>query len=205
MTSLAVSIHGTEIRKKVQKGLSANLLRAMQVAGSRDDGKPKKLSQQLLSDTSGVARSTISKYLTQESEANPDLETLCRLAATLNISPALLLMTEDDWLHLAHGLVTVAQTLNNEQFDSIARELGQASQRNPLNRADAVLKMAEHIGVKQRHEFELETPTQRKVKQGILTTAALPMHPKFQDGIYAQLLPLCIVMGARIIDQGDQA
>ena len=63
MTSLAVSIHGTEIRKKVQKGLSANLLRAMQVAGSRDDGKPMKLSQQLLSDTSGVARSTISKYL----------------------------------------------------------------------------------------------------------------------------------------------
>lgn len=205
MTSLAVFTHGTEIRKKAQKGLSANLLRAMQVAGSRDDGKPKKLSQQLLSDTSGVARSTISKYLTQESEANPDLETLCRLAATLNISPALLLMTEDDWLHLAHGLVTVAQTLNNEQFDSIARELGQASQRNPLNRADAVLKMAEHIGVKQRHAFEVETPNQRKVKQGILTTAALPMHPKFQDGIYAQLLPLCIVMGARIIDQGDQA
>ncbi|ADR59759.1 XRE family transcriptional regulator [Pseudomonas putida BIRD-1] len=177
----------------------------MQVAGSREDGKPKKLSQQLLSDSSGVARSTISKYLTQESEANPDLETLCRLAASLNISPALLLMTEDDWLHLAHGLVTVAQTINNEQFDAMARELGQASQSNPLNRANAVLKMAEHIGVKHRHEFDVETPTQRRVKQGILTTAALPMHPKFQDGIYAQLLPLCIVMGARIIDQGNQA
>ncbi|MBF8668316.1 helix-turn-helix domain-containing protein [Pseudomonas putida] len=205
MTSLSTPIHGTEIRKKAQKGLSTNLLRAMQVAGSREDGKPKKLSQQLLSDSSGVARSTISKYLTQESEANPDLETLCRLAASLNISPALLLMTEDDWLHLAHGLVTVAQTINNEQFDAMARELGQASQSNPLNRANAVLKMAEHIGVKHRHEFDEETPTQRRVKQGILTTAALPMHPKFQDGIYAQLLPLCIVMGARIIDQGNQA
>ncbi|WP_339535512.1 helix-turn-helix domain-containing protein [Pseudomonas hunanensis] len=205
MTSFVAPIQGIEIRKKAQKGLSANLLRAMQVAGSREDGRPKKLSQQLLSETSGVARSTISKYLTQQSEANPDLETLCRLAASLNISPALLLMTEDDWLHLAHGLVTVVQTLNNEQFDTMARELGQASQSNPLNRADAVLKMAEHIGVKSRHESESETPMQRKVRQGILTTAALPMHPRFQDGIYAQLLPLCIVMGARIIDQGNQA
>ncbi|HDS1715742.1 helix-turn-helix transcriptional regulator [Pseudomonas sp. SbB1] len=176
----------------------------MQVAGTRADGSPGKLSQQLLSDCSGVARSTISKYLTQQSEANPDLETLCRLAATLNVSPALLLMTEEDWLHLAHGLVTVAQTLNNNQFDDIAAQLGEASSGNPLDRADAVLKMAEHIGVKPRHTFEAETPSQRKLKQGILTTAALPVHPRFQDGIYAQLLPLCIVLGARIIDQGNQ-
>ena len=197
MTTDAIA-PGSEILKKTQRGLSANLLRAMQVSGITESGEPKKLTQQHLSKDSGVARSTISKYLTQHTEANPDLGTLCRLASALNISPALLLMSEEDWLQLARALLEVGHVRNNESISSMIEVLGNEQNNRPLTRAATVLRMAKYVGVENRSDSALG----RKVQQGILATAAMPAHPDFEQGIYTHLLPLCIVMGARIIDPG---
>ncbi|RZO10657.1 XRE family transcriptional regulator [Pseudomonas moorei] len=197
MTADAIA-PGSEILKKTQRGFSANLLRAMQVSGITESGEPKKLTQQRLSIDSSVARSTISKYLTQHSEANPDLETLCRLASALNISPALLLMSEEDWLQLARALLEVGHVRNNESISSMIEELSNEPNNRPLTRAATVLRMAKYVGVENRSDSILS----RKMQQGILATAAMPAHPDFEQGIYTHLLPLCIVMGARIIDRG---
>ncbi|MGY4494883.1 helix-turn-helix domain-containing protein [Pseudomonas sp. TE3610] len=185
------------VLKKTQLGLSANLLRAMQVSGVTSTGEPKKLSQKELAKQSGVARSTISKYLTQNCEANPDLETLCRLASALNVSPALLLMSEEDWHQLARGLLEVGYVKNNESINAMVDELSSQENNRPLTRAATVLRMAKYVGVNKHNNSALS----QKMQQGILATAAMPMHPDFEQGIYTHLLPLCIVMGARIINQ----
>lgn len=194
-------VPGSEILKKTRRGFSANLLRAMQVSGTTESGDPKKLTQQHLSQNSGIARSTISKYLTQHAEANPDLETLCRLASALNISPALLLMSEEDWLQLARALLEVGHVKNNESISTMIAELGKEQNNRPLTRAATVMRMAKYIGVSNFNDSTLS----KKMQQGILATAAMPMHPDFEQGIYTHLLPLCIVMGARIIDQGNHS
>ncbi|VVO40305.1 helix-turn-helix domain-containing protein [Pseudomonas fluorescens] len=194
-------VPGSEILKKTRLGFSANLLRAMQVSGTTESGDPKKLTQQHLSQNSGIARSTISKYLTQHAEANPDLETLCRLASALNISPALLLMSEEDWLQLARALLEVGHVKNNESISTMIAELGKEQNNRPLTRAATVMRMAKYIGVSNFNDSTLS----KKMRQGILATAAMPMHPDFEQGIYTHLLPLCIVMGARIIDQGNHS
>ncbi|EIK95517.1 XRE family transcriptional regulator [Pseudomonas sp. M47T1] len=201
MTSNESINPGAGILKKTQLGLSANLLRAMQVSGLTETGEPKKLSQQRLAQTSGIARSTISKYLTQHTDANPDLETLCRLASALNISPALLLMSEGDWLQLARALLEVGHVRNNESISNMIEELGSEQNNRPLTRAATVMRMAKYVGVNNHNDSALS----RKMQQGILATSAMPMHPDFEQGIYTHLLPLCIVMGARIIDQENHS
>ncbi|WP_312800099.1 helix-turn-helix transcriptional regulator [Pseudomonas sp.] len=199
------SVQGTsqkDLLRKVQRGFGSNLLRAMQVADFSKEGEPKKLTQERLAKASGVARSTISKYLAQQIDVNPDMETICRLASALNVSPALLLMSDEDWLRLAHATSTVAEAKNDGLVNSIIGELGSSANSKPTARASAVLKLSKHFGYK---DTAPQDETYRRILRGILGTAAMPVHPSFNRGAYMNLLPLCVVMGARIVDQGQQA
>ncbi|MBX8554304.1 helix-turn-helix domain-containing protein [Pseudomonas cichorii] len=175
----------------------------MQVSGVTASGEPKKLSQESLAKTSRIARSTISKYLTQQDSVNPDLDTLCRLAAALNISPALLLMSEDDWLRLAHALSTVGHAMTDKSVSEMIISLGSEANNKPLTRASTVMRMARYFGYGNLIEDGRENKVSRKLQQGILATSAMPMHPDFKIGFYAYILPLCIVMGAQVIEPGD--
>lgn len=203
MRETAATNPKSQIYKRTQGGLSANLLRAMQVSGVTASGEPKKLSQDSLAKSSLIARSTISKYLTQPEAVNPDLETLCRLAAALNISPALLLMSEEDWLRLAHALGTVGQAMADESVREMITSLGSEANNKPLTRASTVMKMARYFGYGNLIEDGRENKISRKFQQGILATSAMPMHPDFISGFYAYILPLCIVMGAQVVEPGE--
>jgi len=203
MSETAATNPKSQIYKRTQGGLSANLLRAMQVSGVTESGEPKKLSQDSLAKSSLIARSTISKYLTQPECVNPDLETICRLAAALNISPALLLMSEEDWLRLAHALSTVGQAMADESVREMITSLGSEANNKPLTRASTVMKMARYFGYGNLIEDGRENKISRKFQQGILATSAMPMHPDFISGFYSYILPLCIVMGAQVVEPGE--
>ncbi|WP_152594770.1 helix-turn-helix transcriptional regulator [Massilia sp. BSC265] len=69
-----------------------SLVNAVRVARMDEHGEPAKMTQHELANRSGVARSTIAKYVAHNArstgEINPDLETICRLAKALNVPPA---------------------------------------------------------------------------------------------------------------------
>lgn len=82
------------------------LRRSLNVAGLDEAGEPKDMSQTALATRSGISRSTLAKYLgtgQDEAAANPTLEVICRLADTLGVPPAFLLMRPKDWASIARG------------------------------------------------------------------------------------------------------
>src|SRR5690606_12147980 len=81
--------------------------RSLNVAALDESGEPRDMSQTALATRSGIARSTLARYLGagQEDEAvNPTLEVICRLAHTLGVPPAFLLMRPKDWASIARGI-----------------------------------------------------------------------------------------------------
>lgn len=199
---------------RTRRSFGHSVFRAMLVSGERDDGSPGKLTQEELAKRSGIARSTIAKYLAAKDDetiaVNPDLETLCRLAGALRVPPALLLMTPGDWSRLAQAAVFLAEAVRNERVQSVAAELAK-SNGGAMARAQAGLKLAEWFGVYQAKAPGMldgdKSPTRetiaaevevlrRQVRQGILATTALPPLRDLTPGHYAPLLSLCATLGA---------
>ncbi|HHW1647737.1 TPA: helix-turn-helix domain-containing protein [Pseudomonas aeruginosa] len=89
---------------------SENLSAVLAVAGkereNRSVGSPGPMTATQIHRKTGVARSTLRALKSQrgESAANPDLDTLDRLAAALGVPPAFLLMRPQDWFALGQAL-----------------------------------------------------------------------------------------------------
>ena len=107
--------------QSVREGLAENLRRGLRVGGqdseqgssNQTQQEPMDFKQEAFAKACGKSRATISSVLA----GNPDLSTLCALAATLNISPAFLLMTKDDWSRIIQSvstLIGVSKSDNNE-------------------------------------------------------------------------------------------
>lgn len=187
--------------EKTKKGFCSNLLKAALVSNFRDTGEPTKITQEELSRKSGIARSTISKYFSGK-EANPDLETICKLATALNVSPAMLLMSEEDWLQLAGAFNSGVQVLNDPESRKIIEELG-SKVNSSACRADSVIKLCARAGYRSTASNYLNNPSDRKIMRGILGTAAMPFNESLKGDAYLTLLTMCVVMGARIVDKGE--
>lgn len=92
------------------------LRRVINQSGQSADGAARPITRQALSANADIAASTLNKLLSSDDRArveppNPTLEVICKLGETLNVSPALLLMTADDWKKLASAMVTYMQML----------------------------------------------------------------------------------------------
>jgi hypothetical protein len=79
-------------------------------------GDAKPIPRQALSALAGIAPSTLNKFLVSDEKAreeppNPTLEVICKLGEALNVPPALLLMTDDDWKKLGNAIGTYMTTL----------------------------------------------------------------------------------------------
>ncbi|PIG25517.1 MULTISPECIES: helix-turn-helix domain-containing protein [Janthinobacterium] len=108
-----------------RRALAENMLAAMDVAGAPGrDGQPGKLNQSDLAAATGIARSTLSRFVTENTDKppNPDLDTLCRIAEALNIPPFFLLMGKSDWVKMAEAVkayllvmddVELSEAMNN--------------------------------------------------------------------------------------------
>ncbi|WP_159910964.1 hypothetical protein [Pantoea sp. 18069] len=123
------------------------LRRVINQSGVAADGEARPVTRQALSASADIAASTINKLLVSDDKAraeppNPTLEVICKLGEALNVSPALLLMTEDDWKKLASAMVTymtvlapsekfrdfVTQTRLNNDYTGIASNVAKDAQ-----------------------------------------------------------------------------
>jgi transcriptional regulator with XRE-family HTH domain len=93
---------------RTQDALAGNLSRALRAA-VRNDNQDIGVPVQQFAKTTGISRSSITKFMAGAAkpsangegiagrESNPDLLTICRMAAELGISPAFLLLSPSDW------------------------------------------------------------------------------------------------------------
>lgn len=197
---------------RVRKSFCESLRRALGVAGRTGDGQPKKITQVSVSATSGVARSTIAKYLAAKDDnvemVNPDLETLCRLAHTLNISPAYLLMTPEDWQRLAHGAAALVAAARTTALAELATSTRASGPMNPAQQALAGLDVAKRLGVAPLNitidgtsaaDVAIADEVGRineRARCGLLATCALPPLATMPPECERILLYFCAVIGA---------
>lgn len=94
------SAHEDEQFDALCKSLRMSINAALSVGGpERDDGKAGRLRDTDIFKQTGIARSTLRNIKNRSTEhaTNPDLRTLKRLADTLGVPLAFLLMTPEDW------------------------------------------------------------------------------------------------------------
>lgn len=195
-----------------RKALAKAMFHAMQVAGEPENGYPTKLGQEALAERAGIARSTVTKYLSSkdsdESQLNPDLETVCKISAALNVPPAFLLMTPSDWSKLAQAAtdaVSSSQDAVAKQivFDLVRDRLGAAK------RGETGLRLAERLGVYQyrrsptvdaedvpAHWAEAQAEARRRSQLGILSATALPPLSDLNAEQKIIIMSLCAILGA---------
>lgn len=72
----------------------------------RENGKPGPITATHIQRETGIARSTLRalKAPRQQVDANPDLQTLSRIADVLGVPPAFLLMRPEDWQALGQAI-----------------------------------------------------------------------------------------------------
>lgn len=123
------------------------LRRVINQSGVAADGESRPVPRQALSASADIAASTLNKLLVSDEKAreeppNPTLEVICKLAEALNVSPALFLMTEDDWKKLASAIFTymtvlapapkfrefVSGTLMSHDYDAMASNVAKDAQ-----------------------------------------------------------------------------
>lgn len=105
----------------MRKTLARNLEFALEVAGVDDGNSVKKMKLTDFSRKTKVARSTLTKLTLEKTskgiQANPDLNTICRLAAALNLPPAFLLMSTSDWKRLLGALDGLQEAISSPYLD----------------------------------------------------------------------------------------
>lgn len=120
--------------KRLGRHFSENLSAVLAVAGQqRDNGAPGPITATWLQQETGVARSTLRalKSQTGDAVANPDLDTLDRIAHALGVPPAFLLMRPQDWVMLGNALDDIPEYLAGAT--KLQRE-GQLDSRSPIER-----------------------------------------------------------------------
>lgn len=96
--------------KALGQYFSDNLCAVLAVAGKqRDNGTAGPITATRIQRETGVARSTLRALKSQRGEvaANPDLDTLDRIADVLGVPPAFLLMRPQDWVALANAMGSI--------------------------------------------------------------------------------------------------
>lgn len=166
------------MHQQVQQALRGNLLRALSVS-DQDEEIPAAMSQEELAMRTGIARSTIIKFLSKDGvgKANPDMRTLCRLAEVLNVPPAFLLMTHEDWTRLGSALDGLSLYLQDEPARGI---VGRGTKfRTPRENARIGLHLAGRFGLRGKGptaEYGAEQVRELRARQlqGIKAAAAMP-------------------------------
>lgn len=197
----------------MRKTLAQNLTAALMVAGgdSKEIGNPiRKMKLADLYRKTDIARSTLSKLTssntTNTTQANPDLETICRLAAALNLPPAFLLMSVDDWQRLLGALNGLQSALSSPHLDYATLVV------TGNDKVSLGLKLAEKMGLYSNHirfklsveeggarqaEMDRDIEHQNEMKRlAILTTTAVTQSSARNRDDIAMLTAIGAIFGA---------
>jgi transcriptional regulator with XRE-family HTH domain len=106
----------------IKSALVGNISCALNVANGVVSGKARHMTKKDFASESNLATGTITSVFSESPAAKiPSLETICKVAYTLNISPAFLLMTPRDWgmLLQAYGILNMLSEQKGEKEASL--------------------------------------------------------------------------------------
>lgn len=202
------------LSKTMRRNFAQNLTAALDVAGEDSSGTTGKLTHERLRKKTGIARSTISKLTRGPTksgpEANPDLDTICRLAWALNIPPFFLLMTQADWSKLAEAFRTINVIIGEDGLhESLNTAIG-------IDKVTASLGLAERLNLyptKPIEGYDSEAPSElqnemredidrrnQRAKLSILSAAAISQYSARESNRLI-LTAIGTIFGASMPDQ----
>ena len=203
------SRYASSVFAAAQNTLQDNLARLIAVASETDDGTAKHISKSALAKQASIGRSTLYSLLgTCNGPANPDLQTLSRIAAAFNVPLSFLLMSAEEWRHLTHALAGLGSAFNDEEATKIMAQAMQ--EQKPRERSQHGLALARRLGIytPPLHSASLpkvKTTPHWKAKQtdmdlqrrrALRATASLPNYQKLDINAAKTAFTLCILMGA---------
>ncbi len=157
------------------------------------------MSKGELAELSDLSKGTVTKLTTTAAtqDAKPDLETICKLAFALNISPAFLLMTARDWKFILQAFGTL-QMLGNpegEKEKPLIKILADAA--NAQTPSDAAKKGLEFITELRGDDYS--TDEREKQQKGILALTALAQLAIKRDSSIHKMeaIALGVILGDR--------
>lgn len=160
--------------EEIQDSFVNNLAHALRVAGGAlESGEISHMSKGDLAELSDLSKGTVTKLTSTTSthEAKPDLETICKLAFALNISPAFLLMTARDWKFILQAFATLKMLSNpdGEKEKPLIKILADAA--NAQSPSEAANKGLEFITELRGDDYSSDE--REKQQKGILALTAL--------------------------------
>jgi len=201
-----VSSEGTgvsQLLESISSNMAEAIRRAMRVASMDDSGDLVPLSQTDLAEQSKVGRSTLAKCLSvgpDNPTANLTLEVLCRLADTLGVPPAFLLMRPKDWACIATATETFVRSLSSPKFaDKISDLYAMESTTSPDIAREAIeLGLLLNTVDADREHLPPEVRESRRAAK-VSTAAVAAAIPFRYDGVSKHhmpvLLTLCGIVG----------
>jgi transcriptional regulator with XRE-family HTH domain len=149
---------------RTQKALRDNLNQAMFFTGKvSDDGRPRRMSQELFCSETEWSRSTLTKILAGD-QTNLRMNHICRLAELFSSPPYLWCLGPYDWSLIATGIGAVVQ------WDSSASD----NRRKLLNELAATIKEGVQVAqlIVYRKKNKIPTPPKAVLENEARVTAA---------------------------------
>ena len=189
----------------IKESLASNTLRALSVAGGiSDSGNVVNMKKGELSVRGDISTGTVTSLTSTSPEPVPSLDSICKLAYALNISPAFLLMTPRDWgiLLQAFGISKIFHIEEGKEGEveksllSILKD--SANTRLPDDSVKGGLEFMKHY-----HGEEYSTDDRLQQQKGILVMTALAQAGMKRQGmnIKMQATALGAFLGDRDLSQ----
>lgn len=190
---------GSQLFENVSRSFTEAVRRAMRVATQNEEGELGPLSQTDLAEQAKVGRSTLAKYLgtgPEDAAANPTLDVLCRLADTLRVPPAFLLMRPKDWACLATGTLTFLRALPAPEFGTMLSQLQEMESTTSPEVAGAAIKLGKLLNtVENDQDFRLPKEVREFRSAAKASTAAVAASIPFRyDGVSKDHLPVLLTL-----------
>lgn len=171
-----------DLYEEVQETFVNNMNRVLRVAGGLSDtGELLNMQKSELAETSGLSKGTITKLTDTSSyqDAKPDLETLCKLARALNVSPAFLLMTPSDWELLLQAVGALGM-LDNPEGER-ERPLVGILEESAVRQVDEAVKSGLNL-IQILHGEDYSSAERLRQRRGILVMTAIAQNAVRRQG-----------------------
>lgn len=186
--------------EQIRRRMAAAVDSVCDVAGGSDGrGNALKLSQGQLAKRAGIPRATLCNYLscrraTKAVAGTPTLRDIVGIAHALNVPPAFLLLTEDDWIRLDQAVSTVFEAVKWDQIQRRLPNIGRQIRKGGTFTSDLALEIAQSIkgeytavprvvepSDQQAYASSVQTENKhRLLTQGLINAAMVPRYARFE-------------------------